>query len=89
MLDAGCAGGTLAWLTRTNGMAFGRVLALTVLPVSVLGNSIGHFLASIHLAPGWALVVATSALAQPSLGGGDAPCRTREAAQRRGLGHWA
>lgn len=54
---------------RSNGMGFGRVLALTLLTISVLGNSIGLYLVSYHLAPGWAVVVATSALAPAILGG--------------------
>lgn len=65
VVDAGCAAGSVTWLSSTPGMArtFGRRLALILLGASVVGNAVGHVLEAYHLQAAWWLVVAVSGLA--------------------------
>ena len=71
VIDAGAAGGCLAWLSGgATGKAarFARALTVVLLASSVAGNAVVHGLTAYHLAPPWWLVVAVSAVAPAVLG---------------------
>jgi hypothetical protein len=75
-IDAGAAAGTVVWLSRTlapdDARTFAARLALSLLTLSVLANSTGHYLAVEHAAPFgmpfWLLVAIVSAIAPATLG---------------------
>lgn len=71
VVDAGAAAGSLVWLG--GGVAevarrFARVLALSLLALSVGANALGHGLAAFRLEPAWWVVVMVSAIAPAVLG---------------------
>lgn len=74
VIDAGAAGGALAWLSRSGATSYGRTLALTLLTVSVAGNALGHGLAAAQdvtiaaVQASWLVVVVVSAIAPAVLG---------------------
>jgi hypothetical protein len=71
VVDVGAAAGSLVWLgNHAVGRArrFARVLALTLLALSVAANALGHGLEAFRLAPAWWVVVAVSAIAPAVLG---------------------
>lgn len=75
-IDAGAAAGTVVWLSRNlapeDARRFACGLALTLLTLSVLANSAGHYLAVEGRAPFgmpfWLLVAIVSAVAPATLG---------------------
>lgn len=71
VVDAGAAAGSLVWLTGAasrEAARFARVLALTLLALSVAANALGHGLAAFSLDPAWWVVVIVSAVAPAVLG---------------------
>jgi len=71
VVDAGAAAGSLAWLgswPARSARRFGRVLALTLIGLSVTANALGHGLAAFAVAPPWWVVVVVSAVAPAVLG---------------------
>lgn len=71
VIDAGAAVGSLVWLGRwaqEPARRFARILALTLLAASVVGNALSHWMTAEGITPHWTVVVAVSAVAPAVLG---------------------